>query len=187
MAGDSMSANINQASAQDKLRPLIADAATIQPMVHLDCGDFGLLVPSRDLVSLLAPQQIIARSEQLPESCASVDFDGQRYPVFCLNKALQLQSALEAKHRALVLLCTQGYGFGVACYALTKLDTELKEIYPVPPSMSSRKQPFSEFALVNDQALGLSSAAALLALLKLRGVKILPLQDSHSVMRKGAG
>ena len=51
--------------------------------------------------------------------------------------------------------------------------------------MSSRKQPFNSFALIDDAALGLSSAADLLELLQVRGVQIRA-QNSRGALQ-GAG
>lgn len=163
------------------------DVSATPPMVHLDWDDFSLLLPTSDLASLAAPRELGAASEQIPQSCGSLEFEGIDFPVFCLNKSLQIQPALSGQDRSIVLLKTQGYCFGISCCALGKLDVPLGTLYAVPPSMTSRKQPFTQFALINQRAMGLSSAAALLALLKLRGVRIQPQQDSLMATRKGAG
>ena len=170
--------------------PSLAPPATAMPeRVHFDGGEFGLLLPAADVVTLLSIQTLIAPAETssplAAQTCGYLDFDQQRYPVFCLNKALQLQSRLETHHRVLVLLRHQQQFFALACSSLNKLDTREYPVYPVPRSMSSRKQPFNSFALINDAALGLSSAADLLELLQVRGVQIRA-QNSRGALQ-GAG
>lgn len=157
--------------------PSLAPPAMVSPeRVHLDGGEFGLLLPAEEVVTLLPSSKLIAptdtASSLAAQTCGYLEFDQQRYPVFCLNKALQLQSRLEAHHQVLVLLRHQQQFFALAGRSLNKLEAHGYPIYPVPRSMSSRKQPFSSFALINDAALGLSSAADLLDLLQVRGVQI---------------
>lgn len=170
--------------------PSLAPASIAIPeRVHIDIGEFGLLLPSADVVTLVSHQMRIALVESssplAAQSCGYLDYEAQRYPVFCFNKALQLQNRLEAHHRVLVLLRHQGQHFALACRALIKLELQNYPVYPVPLSMSSRKQPFNRFAMINDAALGLSSAAELLALLELRGVQIRTQQTTRTVL-KGA-
>lgn len=160
----------------DQSPSLAPPTAPAQERVHLDGGEFGLLLPAADVVTLLPGNLLIAPVETASplaaQTCGYVEFEQQRYPVFCLNKALQLQSRLETHHRVLVLLRHQQQAFALACSSLSKLDTREYPVYPVPRSMSSRKQPFTSFALIGDTALGLSSAADLLALLQARGVQV---------------
>lgn len=170
--------------------PSLAPPATATPeRVYMDGGEFGLLLPAADVVTLLASTTLVAPSETTSQlaaqTCGYLEFDQQRYPVFCLNKALQLQSRLESHHRVLVLLRHEQQYFALACSSLNKLDRYDYPIYPVPRSMSSRKQPFDSFALVGDAALGLSSAADLLELLQVRGVQIRAQQNQRSL--QGAG
>lgn len=170
---------------------LAPPVSEVPARVHWDGGDFGFLIPSADVVTLAASQGLITPLESASplssQLCGYLEFEQQRYPVFCLNKALQLQTTLEEKHRVLVLLQHQEQSFALACCALTKLEQDHYPIYPVPRSMSSRKQPFREFALLNERALGLSSAAELLTLLKARGVRLRGGQLSQTVaIRQGA-
>lgn len=169
--------------------PSLAPPATASPeRVRLDGGEFGLLLPAADVVTLMPGNRLSAptdtASSLVAQSCGYLEYGQQRYPVFCLNKALQLQSRLEPCHQVLVLLRHQQQGFALACRSLTKLETQDYPVYPVPRSMSSRKQPFSRFALIGEVALGLSSAADLLKLLQVRGVQVRE-QNSHAL--QGAG
>jgi hypothetical protein len=163
-------------------------------LVFIDCGEFNLLLPGDEIISL-APAPQLTRS-QSDQHCGYIEFEQNSYPVFCLNKPLQLQSELLPSHKVIVLLEHIDYRFGISCCELTKVSdlshamSMLQEnkmtFYKVPVCMTSRKQPFSEFAIINNQAAGLSSASALFSLLQLRGVTLSSLQTMPTKMFQGA-
>jgi hypothetical protein len=77
--------------------------------------------------------------------------------------------------------------FAICCSGLEKLAIADLHFYKVPLSMSSRKQPFTEFAVVNHVAAGLSSAADLWQLLSLRkAVQAIPPAKAQTLIQ-GAG
>lgn len=158
-------------------------------LVLVNFGDFSVFLPSSDLVSLGASAQLIpqATTQKTAPSCGYLEFSHQRYMIFCFNKALQLQSSLSENHGALILLNYQECLFGISCSEVLKQNTSALTFYSVPRSMRSRKQPFIEFAVINDRAVGLSSAAALYASLRLRGAKLVPREDSPTSVIQGAG
>jgi hypothetical protein len=182
-----MSAPVNRTSLADSSGPALAPCtATMLPQVLLDGDDLGFLLPADDVVTLASSKALIPAVDVGSVSCGYLDVEQQRYPVFCLNKALQLQTTLTEKHRVLVVLRDREQTFALACCALTKLTDETYPVYRVPPSMSSRKQPFQEFALINNRALGLSSAGDLLVLLAARGVQLSSTYNTTAI-RQGAG
>lgn len=176
-------------SDQDPGRPSLAPQSIhASPMVILDFQDYGLLLPAGELVSLASPRQLTTQPGQSSEACGSVNFDNRWYQIFCLDKALHLRRTLSAEQSALVLLRATDTVFGIACSSLTKLEHEQTNRFPVPPSMRSRKQPFSEFVLLNsraygNRAYGISSATTLLSLLQQRGVNLQPQFPAHQLKR----
>src|SRR5690606_14793519 len=96
--------------------PSLAPPPTGSPeRVRLDGGEFGLLLAAADVVTLMPGNSLSAppdtASSLAAQSCGYLEYGQQRYPVFCLNKALQLQSRLEPCHQVLVLLRHQQQGF----------------------------------------------------------------------------
>lgn len=163
-------------------------------LVLIDCGEFNLLLPGDEIISLAPAPELI--SSQSAQNCGYVEFEQHCYPVFCLNKPLQLQPELLSSHKVIVLLEHIDYRFGISCCEITKVSELSRALsllqenkivfYKVPVCMSSRKQPFSEFAIINNQAAGLSSAAALFSLLQLRGATLSSLQTVPTKMFQGA-
>ncbi|RZA09586.1 MAG: hypothetical protein EOO68_00600 [Moraxellaceae bacterium] len=152
--------------------------------VLMDCGDFSFLLPGNEIVSLLSVQQIVALPQSVHD-CGYAEFEKSTYPVFSFNKAMQLQTSLKDAHNAIVLLHHRDANFAVSCMSVQKIDdvnntsasSEAGSATPliffeVPVCMRSRKQPFTEFAIINNRAVGLTSASALFTLLRLRGAKL---------------
>ena len=152
-------------------------------LVVMDCGDFSLCIPSQDAVSVVSCKELVVLP-QWEESCGYVDVMEQRYPVFCITKSLQLQKTIAQEHHVIVLLSAQQYFFAISCRAISKIESAQLQIFSVPVAMRSRKQPFSEFAIVDDRAVGLTSAAHVLAFLQLRGAK-LAFQDEGAISVQG--
>lgn len=178
-------------SINETPRPaLVPEAEKSTPKVCLEFGDFGLLIPASDLVSLAIPQQVTRRQEDAMQTCGSVIFQEDQYSIFCLNPALQLEQAIPPTHTAIALLRCNNHYFGIACHSLTKVEGEQNARYPTPPSMLSRRQPFSEFMIVNQRAAGLSSAALLLELLQnlltAQGTRIQAKITTSPSIRRGA-
>jgi hypothetical protein len=181
----------NHTPANEPLRPaLVPETLIAIPRVCLDCGDFGLLLPATDLVSLTTAQQVIRREGDVPETCGSVLFQDHHYLIFCLNNTLQLQQQIAEPHTTIALLHSDNHHFGITCLSLTKLEGEASANYAIPPSMSSRRQPFNEFVVMNNRAWGLTSAAVLLdllqGLLKTCDARIQPQNSTNSSIRRGA-
>lgn len=168
-------------------RPALVPKLDIAPpQVGLNCGSFGLLIPAEDLVSLIAPQQITQTAGDLAESLGSVIFQDQSYPVFCLNTTLQLQPHIDAAYTTLALLRTGEHYLGIVCHSFIKLASEQDPIHALPPSMKSRRQPFTEFRVIDNRIWGLSSAAALVELLATRGLQIKAQQTAQAPNYRGA-
>lgn len=150
-------------------------------LVLMDCGELSVLISSNEVISLVSAQQLVAQP-QSPLDCGYLEFEQQYYPIFCFNKSLQLQPSISAESSTIVLFNAQNILFGICCDELTKQNAAALTIHSVPPSMRSRKQPFTEFAIINNRAVGLSSVADLIALLRLRGVKLVSQSGSASAL-----
>ena len=157
--------NINE---KNQLRAIPSSHNADDPLALIDCGELSLLLSSKDIVTLMSAQKIIAPS--VTQACGAIDFEQLQIPVFSLNKALQLTDKLSANQLTLVVLQYQTRIFAVSCCALEKIEISGFQFFPVPVSMSSRKQPFTHFAVLNNRAAGLTSAANLSRLLDIRGV-----------------
>jgi chemotaxis signal transduction protein len=168
--------NLDNANAtnlsQQKMRALIPSSNSVEPLALMDCGEFSLLMSSKDIVTLMSAQKIIASSAA--QTCGTVEYEQQIIPVFAFNKAFQLQPKLPFAQMTLVIFQHQSRLFAVCCSALEKIESADLHFYKVPPSMSSRKQPFAQFAVVNERAAGLSSAAELWRLLAMRNAVHVP-------------
>lgn len=170
---------------EQKLRAVEPSSNTTEPLALMDCGEFSLLVSSKDIVTLISAQKIIAAD--IPHACAAVEFEQRCIPVFAFNKTLQLLPQLPSGHMTLVILQHESRLFALCCSALEKMEVADLKIYPVPISMSSRKQPFIEFAVVNKRAAGLTSGAELWRLLAMRNaVQAIPFVDGK-ICSQGAG
>ena len=164
--------------APKKLRSVpLQKRALPESMAWLDCGEFHLIIPSADIVTLMPLQlmtaQLISQESQSIIEAGFVDYDHHRVPVFNLSKSFQLQPQLNEQHKIIVLFKESDVYFGLVGRELTKLSDVALKVFSVPLCMSSRKQPFTEFTIHNQRAAGVSSANALLTLLRLRGVKSL--------------
>lgn len=158
----------NRNLEREQLRAIVASPKTDEPLALMDFGELSLLVPSKDIVTLMSAQKIMP--SDVAQACGAFEFEQQHIPVFAFNKALQLQTDLPSNQLTLVVLQQQTHLFAVCCCALEKIETLDLHFFPVPISMSSRKQPFTQFAVINNRAAGLTSAASLRRLLELRGV-----------------
>ena len=165
---------------------LAPQASPLTPELALmDCGDFSIFIPTHEIISLVSSAQLVAQP-QSSSDCGYLEFEQQYYAIFCLNKSLQLQSSIAAAHSTIVLFRDRNVLLGISCHELIKQTTATLALHSVPPSMRSRKQPFTEFAIINHRAVGLSSAAALSVLLRLRGAKLVAAQNLTTVLQ-GAG
>ena len=171
----------------DKKQLTLAPLANSLPseLVLMDCGDFSIFVPASEVISLVSAQQLVAQAQSLFD-CGYVEFEQQYYSVFCFNKSLQLQTSVKSEDSTIVLFNEQNMLFGICCRELKKHNTTTLTLYSVPPSMRSRKQPFVEFTVIDHCAVGLSSAAELASLLRLRGAKLVLQQGTPTVLQ-GAG
>ena len=158
--------SINEKS---QLRAVPATHNTDEPLALMDCGELSLLISSKDIVTLISAQKMVAST--IAHACGAIEFEQQLIPVFALNKALQLSDNLSSNQLTLVVLQHQTRLFALGCCALEKIDTPDLQFFSVPLSMSSRKQPFMQFAVLNNRAAGLTSAANLSRLLDMRGVE----------------
>ncbi len=154
---------------KNQLRAVATAHNADEPLALLDCGELGLLISSKDIVTLTSSQKIIASN--FVQACGAIEFEQQQIPVFALNKALQLTANLSANQLTLVVLQHQTRIFALACCSLEKIEMPDLQFFTVPLSMSSRKQPFTQFAVLNNRAAGLTSAANISRLLEMRGVE----------------
>lgn len=162
-----------------------SSAALAEPLALMDCGEFSLLISSKDIVTLMSAQKIITSAAA--HTCGAVEFEQQIIPVYAFTKALQLQSQLPAAQMTLVIIQHQSYLFALGCSALEKIEMADLHFYSVPLSMSSRKQPFAQFAVVNKRAAGLTNASELWRLLAMRNaVQAVPIQKTQTLIQ-GAG
>lgn len=145
-------------------------------LVLLDMVEIQFLLQG-DIVSLLPVSQMLPSPDDC--ACGSLEFEGELLPVFYVNRNLQLQTMADSRCTALVILSTGLQRFGLACLGVEKQSGAVPAFYSVPVCMSSRKQPFNEFAIINHKAIGLTSAAELLRVLHLRGANIVSQQPSQ--------
>jgi hypothetical protein len=155
--------------AHKKLQAITTSPKTDEPLVLMDCGELSLLVSSKDIVTLMPVKKMLP--SRVLQACGELEFEQQHISVFAFNKALQLQTDLLSNQLTLVVLQQQSHKFAVACCSVEKIEAPDLHFFPVPISMSSRKQPFTQFAVLNNCAAGLVSAASLWRLLQLRGVR----------------
>jgi hypothetical protein len=169
----------------NKLRAVSPSSASIEPLALMDCGEFSLLISSKDIMTLMSVQKITA--SKATHTCGSIEFEQQSIPVFAFNKALQLQPSLPSAQMTLVIIQHQSWLFALCCFALEKIELADMHFYTVPLNMSSRKQPFAQFAVINKRAAGLTSAAELWRLLEMRkAVHPVPAIQTHELIQ-GAG
>lgn len=172
-----MSISSSDLPLNDISKPFLAPAtdAAIE-WVRLDCESFTLLLPASEVVSLAAAKNLIAHenstAKKMEKACGSIEFSGNMYPVFCFNKALTLLGSMTENHSSVVILREKNFCFGISCGSLEKWHAPKHKVYPVPPSMSSHKQPFTSFTIVEQHAMGFSSAELLHKLLCVHGVKL---------------
>lgn len=143
------------------LRGLEPPVTADESLVFLNVGDFGLLTPGTEIYTLMPAQKI----QVLDSGVGSVLVDEYQVPVFGLNKGLQILPQLPATHMTVVVFRHDIRLFAFGCARIQKLDRRDVCIYPVPISMSSRKQPFSNFAIIDQCAAGLINAKSLWQLL----------------------
>lgn len=173
--------NVNN-NGEQKLRAVMPTSNAVEPLALMDCGEFSVLVSSKDIVTLMSAQKIITSSSV--QTCGAVEYEQHIVPVFAFNKALQLQPTLPSAQMTLVILQHQTCLFAVCCSALEKIEAADLHFYKVPLSMSSRKQPFAQFAIVNKRATGLSSAAELWRLLAMRNaVQAVPVIKTQELIQ----
>ncbi len=176
---------------EQKLQVVAPASHLAEPLALINCGEFSLLISSKDIVTLISAQKMVSAQKVAPSKaaqvCGEIEFEQQMIPVFAFNKSLQLQPKLLSMQMTLVVLQHESYLFAICCSGLEKLNAADLHFYKVPLSMSNRKQPFAEFAIVNRVAAGLSSAAELWRLLSLR--KAVPLMPSvqSQILIQGAG
>lgn len=188
----------NESSYGEQKLQVVAPASySAEPLALINCGEFSLLISSKDIVTLISAQKIIPTqtivsaqkllASKTAHACGEIEFEQQVIPVFAFNKALQLQTRLPSSHMTLVVLQYESRLFAICCSGLEKLNAADLHFHDVPLSMSNRKQPFAEFAIVNNLAAGLSSAAELWRLLHFRkAVQAMPLIQAQ-VRIQGAG
>lgn len=137
-----------------------------ESLAFINCDEFSLLISSKEIVILMSANKIMP--SKAVHACGEIEFEQQMIPVFSFNKALQLQPQLPSAQMTLVVLQHEGRLFAIGCSGLEKLNAADLHFHKVPLGMTNRKQPFSEFAIVNNFAAGLSSTAELWRLLSLR-------------------
>jgi len=160
--------SIENTTNKPPLRAVAQSTVADEPLAFIDFGDVSFLVSSKDIFTLMSTQKIT--TPVLDQSCGEIILEDATLPVFSVNKALQLSSERPANHLTLVVLQHQARLFGLSCITLEKIDARNLHFFSVPVTMSSRKQPFTQFAVVNNRAAGVTSAANLFRLLQARGV-----------------
>ena len=171
--------NTTKFEGKNLLRAVAQSAGVDDPLAFIDVGDVSFLISSRDIFTLMPTQKMAA--PVLEQACGEIELEGTKVPVFAINKALQLNIERPTNHLTLVVLQHQGRLFGLCCMTLEKIDAGNLRIFSVPITMSSRKQPFSQFAVINNRAAGLTSAVELFRLLQARGVKFPELIETEFV------
>lgn len=148
------------------LDPAVSNSTALQaePLVLTNFGDFSLLISSSDIHTLMPVQKM--QTDGVEYGVVAVD--RLMVPVFGLSKSLQLSPQLPESHTTLLVLQYQAQVFALGCNRIEKIEEPNLVFYPVPVSMSSRKQPFSRFAVMGQDAVGLASAAGLWQLLVAR-------------------
>jgi len=170
-------------SAKNQLRAVSSSPTADEPLALIDCGDVNFLISSKDIVTLMSAQKM--SSPTLSFACGEVVLEDSTLPVFAINKALQAVPERASNHLTVVVIRHQQQLFGLSCATLEKIEINDLQFFSVPISMGSRKQPFSEFAVVNNRAAGLTSAINLVRLLESRGV-ILPVVADHRSIQEAS-
>ncbi|MET0356460.1 MAG: hypothetical protein ABW044_06750 [Cellvibrio sp.] len=178
----SIDTKANKSDDKNLLRVVTSSIDPDEPLALLDFGDVNFLVSSKDILTLSSAQKMTAPT--LAQACGKLLLEDGEVPVFAINKALQLNPERPSNHLTLVVLKHQTRVFGLCCVTLEKIEMQNLNFFTVPVSMTSRKQPFSQFALVNKQTAGLTSAFDLLRLLTARGV-VLPAAEQKPIQEAG--
>lgn len=179
--------NVDESGADKKPLALApTHNATKINLVMINCSDFSFLLAGDEVVSLLPVQQIVSQPLSVHD-LGYVEFEQRIYPVFCFNKALQLQMSLKELHTTVILFNHREHYFGISGVDVEKVGEQNSvTFYKVPICMRSRKQPFTEFAVINNRAAGLASASSLFTLLRLRGAKLSVQKEIANNILQGA-
>ncbi|GGY74783.1 hypothetical protein GCM10011613_20310 [Cellvibrio zantedeschiae] len=180
-----MNLELNNSDAGPRIHAVKSSAGSPEPLALMDCGEFSLLISSKDIVTLASATKIIAST--MAHTCGAIEHEQQIIPVFAFNKALQLQSNLPSAQMTLIIIQYDNYLFALCCKALEKIEVADVHFFDVPLSMSSRKQPFTQFAVVNKRAAGLTSASQLWRLLTMRNAAQTIPQLKSRILTQGAG
>ncbi len=156
-----------------------------EPLIHLDVGDFGLLIASKEIVGVISSQQLMPSANL---GCGGfIKVEQYNVPVFLFNKVLQLQAQLPEKPATLAVMQYQLRLFALCCFGLSKHEFDSLHFFSIPKSMSCSMQPFTTFAMLNDQTAGLTTSADMWRLISLRGAASLAPLRIPSMSIQGAG
>lgn len=134
----------------------------------VELGALQLLLPRVDSLTLMAIEK---QGNVSSPACGKVTWEQNSYPVFALKTNLHLLPEGDSQCRWALLLQAGQQRFALACQDLQRLDYCPEPRYSVPCCMRGRRQPFTEFTVVQGRAAPFTSARALAELLAQRGVK----------------
>lgn len=165
--------SIESDSGAEKTPLCVVDAVNPQDdFVLINTGEFSLLLAVSALVAVI-PFDSYRVSGHLTNK-GRIEFQGECIAIFSLTKLLQLDMLdfSSPTQTSVAVLEYQQQRFGITCCDLDKCERSSLTLFDVPVSMTSRKQPFTQFAIVNNCAAGLASVADIVRLLRVRGADI---------------
>jgi hypothetical protein len=136
-----------------------------RPYTLLSMGGHALLLPQSEIRTLVPIQDISLGGRRASGVVGWFPFAGRRWPVYCLDEALQPRPHLPPGQRmcALVKLNT-GY-FGLVCAHVALVPGSAVRIWPVPAAMALPDSSLQGLSRYADRVALVSTAAALAVLL----------------------
>ena len=131
----------------------------------LSIGGHALLLPQSD-IRILAPVQDVKLVVRRASGVAGwLAFAGRRWPVYCLDEALQPLSHLPSGQRICAMVKLNTSYFGLVCTHVATVHGATLRIWPVPAAMAMPGSPIQGLSRYADQVALVSTSAALAVLL----------------------
>ena len=139
---------------------------------ELRLGGFSLLVP-HECVHSIEPILDVDMDNAIGASVGAITVSDHRWPVYCLDHALEILERVPVTRRSCVLLRAGGDAFGVLCDDVNVMDNVELRIVPVPSCMQDSASPVDALAVLGPQVACVLSVERVAALLRASG----PLDD----------
>src|SRR5262249_26741739 len=136
-----------------------------RPYTLLSIGGHALLLPQSEIRTLAPIQDISLVGQRDSGMVGWLPFAGRRWPVYCLDVALDPLPRRLSGHRICALVELISSHFGVVCLHVVIFPGSAVHFFPVPASMAVPDWPLQGLSRHADSVALVSTAAALAALL----------------------